>query len=628
MPSTPAVFHVAAGGKDSWSGTLPRPNAARTDGPLATLGAARAAARAGDGDAPRRILVQGGNYFLPRPLVLGPEDSGLSLEATTGEAAVLYGGRRIAEWQRDGERVWSARLPRVAEGKWDFRMLVVNGRFCARARLPKKGHFTHLTHFRVPWMSTTGGGWKRKPTQAELTTMTYRAGDLGPWLNVKNAELTIYHMWDESVVGLAALDPKAHTLTFSNPAGHPPGAFGVRKYVVWNVREGMTEPGQWYLDRAAGKVVCWPLPGEDMADAVVIAPTAEAIIRLKGTKSKPVRNVTLRGLTLSVTNTPLRAGGFGAGTFDGAVSAVNAEDCRLVGLTVVNVGGQGIKGWNCTRLGIERCTVRHTGACGIKLSGQHCRVADNLIHHNGVAYPSGIALWCGGQRHHIVHNTIHHTPYTAIASGGQDHRIEHNRIHHAMEKLHDGAGIYITFCKRIVLRGNFIHDIADTGGYGASAYYIDEQGEDCLVEGNLSLRVARPSHNHMARRNTLRNNVFICDGDAALTFPKSSEYRLERNVIVAGGKVRFTNPAAITAMPANIVFGAKGGVEGVRLHGYQSKGTGPLKAGEGTLLTDPLLAEFERGVVRFAPDSPAARLGIKPIDVSRAGHRRRQPRSE
>ena len=57
--------------------------------------------------------------------------------------------------------------------------------------------------------------------------------------------------------------------------------------------------------------------------------------------------------------------------------------------------------------------------------------------------------------------------------------------------------------KRVVLRGNYIHDIVDMGGYGASAYYLDEQAEDCLVEGNLSVRVARPSHNHMARKNTL-----------------------------------------------------------------------------------------------------------------------------
>lgn len=128
---------------------------------------------------------------------------------------------------------------------------------------------------------------------------------------MNNAELTVYHMWDESVVGLAGIDTDKQLLTFSTPAGHPPGAFGVKKYVVWNVRQGMTQPGQWYLDRAAGKVVYWPLPGEDMNTVETVAPTIESILRIRGQGGKPVCNVTIRGLTVAVTNTPLVAGGFG-----------------------------------------------------------------------------------------------------------------------------------------------------------------------------------------------------------------------------------------------------------------------------------------------------------------------------
>ncbi|GAG43506.1 unnamed protein product, partial [marine sediment metagenome] len=59
-------------------------------------------------------------------------------------------------------------LPGVKDRKWDFRCLVVNGRFCPRARLPEKGFFKHLSSFNVPWMTSTGGGWKRKPTNEEL----------------------------------------------------------------------------------------------------------------------------------------------------------------------------------------------------------------------------------------------------------------------------------------------------------------------------------------------------------------------------------------------------------------------------------------------------------------------------
>ena len=606
LPLGAVDLYVAPQGNDAWSGRLPTPNAARTDGPLATLQAARDVARKLGPQEPRRIVLREGSYFLDEPLLLDAQDSGLTIEAAPGEKPILYGGRQVTGWEKDGERFWAAKLPEVAARQWDFRMLVVNGRFCPRARLPESGHFTHLGEFKVPWMSTTGGGWKRKPTQEELTTLKYRPEDLGPWLDLNNAELTVYHMWDESVVGIASLDQATQTVTFSNPAGHPPGAFGVKTYVVWNVREGMTQPGQWYLDRTAGKVVYWPLPDEDMTTAEAIAPTIESVARLAGAKDAPTRGVTLRGLTISVTNTPLKAGGFGAGKFEGAIAADFTENCRLEDLTLVNVGGQGIKARNCTALRIQSCEVHETGACGIFVRGTECEIADNHVHHVGVTYPSAIAVWGGGKGVRIIHNEVHDTPYTAIACGGEDHAIESNLIHHAMQKLRDGAGIYITFCKRIALRGNLIRDIAEVRGYGASAYYLDEQAENCIVERNLALRVPRPSHNHMAKNNAIRNNVFICDGDATLTFPKSSDYRFEHNIIVAKGKIRFSNLEAITESSGNVLF----------------SGTGVIEAGpSGATAADPQFADVEAGDYRFRPGSPAPDLGIEPLDLSAVGRR-------
>ena len=331
--------------------------------------------------------------------------------------------------------------------------------------------------------------------------------------------------------------------------------------------------------------------------------------------------MTVRGLVLSVANTPLVAGGFGAGNFPGAVELSHAENCRLTGLEIKNVAGQGIRARNVRSCTIEDCHVHDTGACGLKFDGE-CLVRNNHVHHVGRIYPSGIAIWGGGHNGRacrIEHNTVHDTPYTAIACGGDDHRIEHNRIYRAMQVLHDGAGIYITFCKRVVLRGNYIHDIVDTGGYGASAYYLDEQAEDCLVEGNLSVRVARPSHNHMARKNTLRGNVFVCDGDATLTFPRSSDYCLERNVVVAKGAIRITRPEAITAAKDNVLLSRSGKVEGVALKDYREAGAQPVAAGPGWLLADPGLTEYESGRVRFVPTGAAARSSV-------AGHRRQRGR--
>ncbi len=618
------TYFVAVNGNDSWSGRLPKPDVNRMDGPFATLEAACEAARKRDTKQPKKIVVQSGQYFFDRPLVLTDRDAGLSIESAPGAKVCLYGGRKVVGWKKwhghPARELYSVELPGVKSKKWDFRAFVVNGRFCRRARLPEKGFFKHLSSFNVPWMSSTGGGWKRKPTNEELTTLKYRPEDIGPWLDINNAEVTVYHMWDESLIGLAAMDTRSNTLTFASPSGHPPGAFGVKKYVVWNVREGMTRQGQWYLDRTASRLVYWPLSGEDMTRAVVFASTIESIIQIQGTRDKPARDITVRGLTLSVTTTPLEAGGFGAGKFEGAISVKSAQNCRMLDLEIVNVGGQGIKA-SGSGLRIERCNVHYTGACGIRCSGTSNIVVDNHIHDVGLTYPSAIALQGGGRDCEISHNEVHETPYTAVNWGGQNNRIEHNLIYHAMQELHDGAGIYCFAGEGLVLRGNFIRDIIDTGGYGASAYYLDERSENCLVEGNLSVGIVRPSHNHMAKNNTIRNNVFISDADIRLTFPKSSNYTVEKNVIYAKGNIVLENPDAVAALRNNVLFSAEGVVQCRKLKDYSHSGTYQLKAEEGNLLVDPLIVEFKKGTVRFAPDSPAGKLGIKPIDVSGAGRR-------
>lgn len=606
------LLYVATNGNDSWSGMLAAPNSSRTDGPLATL---EAAGKLGKGQ-PRRIVVQAGRYFLDKTLVLTDKDAGLTIESPPGAKAWLFGGRKVVGWKKDGEKFYSVSLPGVKEGKWDFRTLVVNGRYCRRARLPEKGTFAHLTSFNVPWMSTTGGGWKRKPTKEELTTLKYKPQDLGEQLDVKNAEITVYHMWDESMIGLAANDTQSNTLTFSSPSGHPPGAFGVKKYIVWNTLEGMTEAGRWYLDRSAGKLVYWPLPGENMSQAEVFAPTLESIIKIRGG-----RDITIRRLTLTVTTTPLKAGGFGAGKFDGAVSVSNSENCLLDNLEILNAGGQGIKA-SGTRIRIEKCHVHNIGACGIRCSGTEVAVTDNHIHDIGLTYPSALALQGGGKDSIYSHNEIHDASYTAINCGGQRNRIEGNLIYRAMTELHDGGGIYCFAGNGLVLRGNFIRDIVDTGGYGASAYYLDERSENCIVEGNLSIDIARPSHNHMAKNNTIRNNVFITKGDMRLTFPRSSGFTFEKNVLVAAGKITFDNPAGITTSKSNCLFSRAGKIEGNKLDNYSKTGTSELKSADGNIFTDPQLIEFDKGKVRFAPDSPVIGLGIKPIDVSGAGPRR------
>ena len=138
---TPADFVVAAGGRDAWSGRLPAPNAAGTDGPFATVHRARDAVRAAKEREPRayKVLIRGGVYWMKKPLVFRPEDSGapegeICYAAWPGERPLLSGGRVITPRER------GTAIPAVRAGQWYFRQLFVNGRRAVRARHPDRGY--------------------------------------------------------------------------------------------------------------------------------------------------------------------------------------------------------------------------------------------------------------------------------------------------------------------------------------------------------------------------------------------------------------------------------------------------------------------------------------------------------
>jgi hypothetical protein len=566
-------------------------------------------------------LVHGGAYYNAQ-VQLTAEDSGLTIENVPGETPVFYGGDLVTGWDAEG-KFQAARLPETSDGaSLAPRLLLVNGESRARARYPATNTFAHETRFEVPWMSSTGGGWKRKPTHEELTSLQYRGGDLGDWLETTNAEITVFHMWDESCVGVAGIDVVSQTLTLAPETGHPPGSFGVKKYVLWNIKEGMTYPGQWYHDRARQRIVYWPLPGEDMRRVAVVVPNRAVLFSIRGTRQQPARGITLRGLTLSGTTVPLVSGGFGAAKFDGAVSLSLTEDCVMDRLKIKGVAGHAIKGGGSLRnVRVENCEITDCGAGGVYVGGTKAIIRNNHISKVGRSYPSAIGIFQGGSECLVSHNEVHDCSYSAINYGGRSNLIEGNLLYDCMKVLHDGAAIYVFGGKGTVLRGNLARDFTDQGGFGASAYYLDEQCSNCVVEGNVALRVNWPSHNHMATNNIIRDNLFIVEGDAKVTFPRSTGYTFARNVLYATGKIRFEGTNAVDTWSDNLLYSGKGRFECVTLNRYSADGT-VTNAPPNSVLADPQFMNRAHGDYRYRPGSPVLKLGLKPLDVSAAGRQK------
>ncbi len=540
------TFVVATNGLDSNPGTKSLP--------LATLEAARDAARKAEAGN-HLIIVMPGEYYLSKSFELDSRDNGLTIEADTSGRVIIYGGTPISGWRRDGEKLWCADLPGVKEGTWDFRALVVDGRMPERARMPESGTFTHLSVFDVPWLSSIAGGWARKPTHEESITMRYNPKDIPETLDILNAEIRVYHMWDESLAGVARNDIQNHTLIFTKPTNYPPGGFGKKDYVIWNTREGMTKPGRWYLDRTAGRLVYWPLEGEDMAKIKIIAPKMERIIRITGGNDNKAENITIRGLSLQATTIPFKSAGMGATSFDGALSMENTVKCNIEKLEISNVGGLGISATQMNDCHINDCHVHNIGGGGAKIDGTNLFFGRNHINDVGIYYPSAVGLSSNGSHNHIYRNEIHNVPYSGMIVGKTDILIEENLIYRVMREIHDGAAIYTFGASNCILRGNVARDIASSGtGYGVSSYYLDEGSYNCIVEKNVSIGVTRPIHNHIARNSIIRDNVFITDDDMILSFQSSAKFSFENNTLVAPGTIKILSPNAVTTWKGNKTF--------------------------------------------------------------------------
>lgn len=571
------------------------------------------------------IYIDAGEYFLDETIRLKGIKDEVIITSKAKEKPKIYGGKRIENWKKE-ERYF------VADCNYeDMRILQVNGRMAQRSRLPGEGTFQHLSQFKSEWLSTLEGGFSPQPTDSQLYHMTYRKEDLDGVKDICDAEITLYHMWDETLVRVEEVDEENGIIRFKNAPAYPAGAFGISKYVVWNTREGMTDPGQWYYDRKNQKLYYWPLEGESTSAIEVIVPCLDTLISISESN-----NITFSNLEFRVNNSPLKVGGFGAKWFAGAITFDGCKNLKFKNLSFSNLSTMALKGTDSDSILISHNNIVNTGAGGIRLIGSNNKIIENRIFHTGKVYPSAIALyvnvtdpnaieeWQSGKEEGNVtidHNEIRDAPYVAIACGGHDTKITNNKISKVMQVLSDGGGIYVTFCKNLKLIGNYVHDIPIQGGYGTCAYYLDELTSNALVKNNLSVNVARAMHNHLSENNTIENNVFINNtGGLRITFHRCQDFNLTNNIFLAKDSLEIKGLNVITTGKSNFLYSTDGGkIFGSKVLAYEKLSEEPINSNLLYILNDPKIISTRNGKVLFSPDSPVLQKGISQIDVSTAG---------
>ena len=414
------LLHVAPDGNNAWSGRLAAPNAARTDGPLATICQARDQLRklkaTGGFQQPVRVQIHGGTYRLSEPITFAPEDSGsetapITYAAAPGQRPILSGGVPVAGWKKQpGGPIWAAIVPGVKEGAWHPRSLFVNGRRATPARTPNEGRVYQMAG---PLEAIKDRAAARRDPETRLG-FRFEDEELKRWAGLDDAVVVVYHAWTTSRHLIESLDAARHEVRFRNPSVWPMGWWGKERFYVENVREALDAPGEFYLDRKTGLLSYYPRPGEDMTKAEAIVPRLEELLRLEGEPAagKLVERLGFEGLSFQYTDWDMPK----TGRVDGqamaflkkaTVFARGARYCTFQRCEIARTGGYGLwleRGAKQNR--VVECRLHDLGAGGVRLGetslpdnpqeqAERNEVYNCFIHDGGRVFHGGHGVWLG-----------------------------------------------------------------------------------------------------------------------------------------------------------------------------------------------------------------------------------------
>lgn len=652
--ATPIKFYVAPNGNDRWSGTISRPNRAGTDGPFASVAAARDRLRKVPKSLSSTVEVAAGTYRLQEPIVFTPADSGQAGSwrryVGTGSSknpTTISGMRVITGWTRLKNGFLRAK---VAKG-WVFSQLFVNGERRYRARLPKTGYYT-IAEALAP-SSETVNGYDR---------FRFGAGDIRPsWAGKEEIEILAFHNWHISRHRIGAIDGDAVALR--PPTGFKDSWAGLPKgnrYLVENVKEALTEPGEWYLDRQGGELTYVPMAGETPQRMVVEAPVATALLEFRGDlKSQNwVESISVSGLQLEGAQWNLGPEGrvFPQAEADlpGAVRFEGARGCAFKGNAIRHTGAYGVEiGAACKRIDVVSNTLEDLGGGGVKvgetdwqqnadLLTERCLVQDNVITAGGRLHPASVGVWVGQNPYiTVAGNHIRDLYYTGISvgwswgyqpNGAHHNTIASNRISQIGQGvLSDMGGIYTLGPQEgTVLRGNRIHDIRSFT-YGGWGIYPDEGSTGILVENNCVFRTKSAGfHQHYGKENVIRNNVFAYGSEAQVMRTRAEEHlslTFERNIVIfEGGPLLGSNWNGNNYRFDRNLYWRAGGTPfdfyGMSFEQWRAKGQDVH-----SMTADPLFVDPANGDFRLRTSSPASALGFTGFQALDPAFERRAQRA-
>ncbi len=420
-------YVVSPAGDDANPGTLERP--------FATLQRAQQAVRQKRGD----VLLRGGTYYLPAPLVFTAADSGrkdapVVFRNYRNEQPIISGGIRLdrlvwAPW-KDG--IFRTQVPA------DLRTeeLFVNGTQQILARYPnfdpRARYFDGfaadaISPERAARWANPAGGYYHAMHPALWGDFTWRITGKDA-----NGRVTLEGGWQNN----------------RRAPAHEKIGF------VENIFEELDAPGEWFLNSQTHTLYFYPPAGLDLAHAVVEAARLRTLVEFRGDEAHPVRWITLRGLvfrhaarTVMDTREPLVRSDW-AIYRGGALFFNGAEDCTLEDCFVDQVGGNAVfvNKYN-RRVAIRGTHIARAGASGICFIGDPGAARSPLFTYDQV---QDLAA-------------IDRTPGPRTDNYPADCMVDDCLIHETGRVEKQTAGVAIDLARNITVRHCSIYDVPRAG---------------------------------------------------------------------------------------------------------------------------------------------------------------------
>ena len=544
---------------------------ALTDAPYSTIQAAYDALVAqktnGTLTMPAVINVHGGVYRIAKPLLF-QEDLPVVIKAFDDEEVIIDGGLEITGWKQtvlNGKKVFRADLPKGLDPV-EINQLYVNGVLRSPSCVPKAPDF-----FRVTDDFPCGF----HPTPETDALFHYDGNDFDPsWYDPQNILMIMPHLWAEERARIESFDTETKTIVLQSSFCHQP-LKSRSEYRFYNVREGLTDPGEYYIDRHEKAIYYIPVKGETLKNISAVIPATGTLAEITGAQWLTLDGLTFRhgggfypyttkyfdlrdgsekrnsmisppmAKRLANAKKPQLQGTQASLQVPGLILFSDSQNCVMRRCTVTDSGWYGIAiACGCKNITVEENELYNLGGGGIRISGgrweevveqnhpematSHAVIRKNHIHDCCKLFFSAVGIILSDARSCLIEeNHIHDMLYSGISCGWTwgfrpqvtaENRIIGNHIHHLGKGItSDMGGVYLLGVQPGTrVADNVIHDI-ESRYYGGWGLYTDEGSSNIVLEHNLVYNCSCEAyHQHYGRENIVRENVFAFGKDAVI----------------------------------------------------------------------------------------------------------------